>query len=121
MQTQDIDETSKDKKSSFAHLDMQQWSKIIKQWDKTQESQKAYCKRLNLNFNTFAYVKAKLNQKHQLTNKFIPVKIQSHEPLLDVGSSLLFENKSGIKLKISLSVKESTLLNVLKLIGWNHA
>jgi predicted enzyme involved in methoxymalonyl-ACP biosynthesis len=122
MQTQDTSEaqTTKNKQSNFA-LDMHQWSAIVKQWDRTKESQKAYCNRLNLNINTFCYVKAKLKQKHIVSAKFIPVTIEPHESMVSTNSSLCFENKRGIKLQVPLSIKENVLLKLLKLIGWNHA
>ena len=121
MQTQHINDATKSKQPTFKQLNMHQWSAIVKQWDQTKESQQAYCQRLNININTFSYVRSKLNRKPPLENKFIPVTIQPDEPIIEAGHLLIFENKNGIKLQIPLSVKESTLLQVLKLIGWSHA
>lgn len=121
MQIHDDNDIIKNKKSTLARLDMHQWSILVKQWDQTKESQQAYCKRLNLNINTFSYVRAKIKQGHTLAAKFIPVTVQSHEPITDEINLLIFENKQGIKLKIPVSIKESVLLKVLKLIGWSHA
>ena len=121
MQTQDNHELTKSKKPHFSLLNMDQWSELIKQWDKTKETQKTYCKRLNLNINTFSYVKAKLHQKKQTTKKFIPVTIQSGSPIIREKSYIIFENHNGIKLTLPLSTKEDELLYVLKLIGWSHA
>lgn len=75
MQLQNVDDLIKNRKS-FASLDMQQWTKLVKEWDKIQETQQAYCNRLNLNINTFVYVKTKLNRKKQVKAKFIPLTIQ---------------------------------------------
>ena len=109
------------KRNKFTLLDMEQWTKIVNQWDKSKENQQAYCKRLNLNIHTFCYVKAKLKQKNKSVNKFIPVLTHLQPSAGDSKDFLVFEDKNGLKLQIALSIKETTLLNILKLIGWSHA
>jgi hypothetical protein len=50
-------------------LDLEEWSRLVTEWKKSSESQKDFCARLNLNINTFTYVKA-------------PIQIRSATPLL---------------------------------------
>lgn len=110
-----------DKKSRFALLDMEQWTIIVRQWDRTKENQQEYCKRLNLNINTFSYVRSKLNTKNKSANKFIPLTIQSSSSWIDSSSPLIIENRSGMKLHLPLSLKKNELINLLTIIGWHHA
>lgn len=96
-------------------LDKEQWSKLITEWKNSTESQREFCKRLNLNINTFTYIKSKLEIKNK-QKKFIPLTIRqniSPAPILNV----ILENAKGIKLHFT-STMDDNLIQLLKIVGW---
>jgi hypothetical protein len=58
-------------------LDKQKWMILISEWENSNDSQKAFCERNQLNINTFSYMRAQIlsKQKH-IENKFIAVKVK---------------------------------------------
>lgn len=44
-------------------LDMERWREIVIGWDKSGETQQAYCQRLGVSLNTFSYARSKLLQQ----------------------------------------------------------
>ena len=53
------------------------WSKHIQNWQRTEQSQSAYCKAHDLNYHRFTYWRRKLASKDQssaLRSGFVPVK-----------------------------------------------
>jgi len=108
-------------KIKFTPIDMDKWTKIVAGWNKSQESQKAYCERLNLNINTFSYVRSKLLKQEKLNRKFIPITIKE-EKICDEGHNRLsLENRAGIIVHIPLSISETKLSSLLKVLRWHHA
>jgi len=110
-----------DEQSRFKPLDMEQWTRLVNQWDKAKENQQAYCQRLNLNINTFCYVRSKLKQKNKNINQFMPVTIQPASLFPESNHALMVENGKGLKLHIPLSMAENQLIHLLAVIGWKHA
>lgn len=98
------------------NLNREEWAILIAEWQAGTESQKDFCERLNLNINTFTYIKGKLAKKNK-SAKFLPVKIvkdtTTHQPILNV----ILENAKGIKLHINFASDE-TLIHLLKIVGW---
>jgi hypothetical protein len=102
-------------------LDMKKWREFIYGWELSQESQKNYCKRLGISFNTFSYARSKLLQKENMHTKFIPLEIKTvDKKILDPSLSLFLENYSGLKLHISHTLPVEQLSKILKACGWLH-
>ncbi|MEO9205766.1 MAG: hypothetical protein ABI296_08670 [Gammaproteobacteria bacterium] len=103
-------------------LDMDKWREIIEAWNKSGESQKAYCDRLEISFNTFTYARTKFLQQDNPKTQFIPltVKSNSEEKLLPL-SSITLENPYGYKLHLPASLSLEQLTKLFKLSGWNDA
>lgn len=111
--------TSKEKP---ALLDKQKWIALIAEWENSNESQKAFCERLQLNLNTFIYMRGQILAKRNRTeNKFITVKVKEELSTHSQNNLLLIENNNGIKIQVSLDTSEIKLLQILKVIGWHHA
>ena len=107
-------------KSKGAILDKQKWIVLISGWEKSKESQRAYCERLELNLNTFTYMRSQLFavKKKQATNKFIPIKVKE-ETMADLAQLqiITIEINKGIKLHVPLMIDEVKLTRILKLLG----
>ena len=98
------------------HIDKEKWSKLIAEWKDSAESQKEFCKRLNLNIHTFTYIKGKLSVKDK-KNKFIPLTIRKEIPPKPI-SNMILENAKGMKLHIPLAVIDENFICLLKIAGW---
>ncbi len=59
-------------------LDMDRWREIIEAWNQSGESQKNYCQRLGLSFNSFTYARSKLLQQDKPETQFIPLTVRSN-------------------------------------------
>lgn len=113
----------KNSKVNFTPEEKQKWITLIMDWEKSNESQRAYCKRQELNLHTFTYLRGKLlaDKKKLPTAKFIPIKMKK-EPAVDFsGLQITIENMKGLKLYMPLMIQEEKLLKLLKLVGWHHA
>jgi len=99
-------------------LNKEEWNKHIQAWKDSGLSQKAFCERQGLNFNTFYYLRSKLlaKQKQSKPVEFAPVKLVNDTT--SVGQHLTMENKHGVKLHLPLYLADQELLRVLKLLGW---
>lgn len=104
-------------------LDMDKWRKIIEAWNKSGESQKTYCLRLGLSFNTFTYARSKLLQQDNPETQFVPltVKCSSEEEKTLLQSAIVLENPHGYKLHFSASLSLEQFAELFKLSGWNNA
>lgn len=96
--------------------DKEKWLELVREWEKSNEKQSAFCRRNNLDIKIFSYVKTKLLLK-KAQNKFIPVSIQKEIPAPNIGTIIL-ENNRGIKLYIPTSSTNEQLVNILKIVGW---
>ena len=97
-------------------INLEEWAKLISEWKSSTESQKEYCARLNLNINTFTYVKGKLSAK-AMQKKFIPITIRQEIPPKLV-STIILENSKGMKLHIPLASIDESIIHLLKIAGW---
>jgi hypothetical protein len=105
-----------------APLDMVKWREIIEAWNNSGESQKTYCDRLEISFNTFSYARTKLLQKDKPKMQFIPLTVKSsNEEKILHSSTFILENPHGYKLHISASLSLEQLTKLFKLSGWNDA
>ncbi len=111
--------------SKFSLLDKEKWLALINEWEKCDESQKAFCQRLQLNLHTFSYMRSRLlaRKKKSIANKFIPLKLKDNEEVSPQRLAHYFtlESNQGIKLHIPFDINEEKLLILLRLTGWPHA
>lgn len=106
------------KKYNTTRVDKAKWAQIISEWQKSNESQIQFCKRLNLKLNTFVYAKNKL-LKNALPKKFIPVSIKENVMASQILSQyIILENPLGLKIHIPSTMLEEKWLQLLKLAGW---
>jgi hypothetical protein len=104
------------KRANPQRIDKEKWIQLISDWEKSNESQTAFCKRLNLNTHTFTYVKGKLS-KNAISKKFIPVSIKENSSPTSIANITL-ENPQGLKLHIPSLIADEKLIHLLKLAGW---
>jgi hypothetical protein len=105
-----------------APLDMAKWREIIEAWKKSSESQKTYCERLEISFNTFSYARTKLLQQDKPNMQFMPLTVKnSGEVKLLAPSAIILENPHGYKLHFSASLSLEQLTKLFTLSGWNNA
>jgi len=99
-------------------LDMLQWQRIINDWESSNQSQKRFCSRLGISFNTFSYARSKLARAQNIKPAFIPVNVNlsDHQPFK--SENVVIENPRGFKLHISPGCSSEHMLNILKLSGW---
>lgn len=103
-------------------IDLQKWSDTIKQWNKADESQKIFCKRLGIKRHAFVYARNKLNKNKQAScSGFIPVRVKPMSTLTIENQYFTLENATGIKLHVPLSIDKDQLIYLLEQVGWNHA
>jgi len=98
------------------------WSALNTEWEKSKESQSAFCIRKNLNLNTFTYWRAKFISKRiksKSASPFIPVKIKP-EPI-SISAPIIIENQLGLKMIIPTSLDTKQLTQLLNLLGFTHA
>jgi hypothetical protein len=99
------------------------WSELNAEWENSKESQASFCKRKNINLNTFTYWRSKCTLKENKETKqlenFIPVKIKPEN--VSIISPIIIENTSGIKILIPAHLSENQLAEILKLVGFHHA
>ena len=103
-------------KTTEKKINLTDWSKLVNEWKKGTESQKDFCACLNLNINTFTYVKAKLSTQEK-QKKFIPLTIRQETPIKYLPNIIL-ENSKGMKLHLPVSVITEETMHLLKLAGW---
>jgi hypothetical protein len=121
MQSSTLEETVNSPKISSS--DKSKWAELIGEWERSEESQKAFCARLGLNLNTFVYWRARFvaaSKREAKRNKFIPLAIKN-EVAQKPGSEMILENKNGIRLLIPLSISSDKLVQILKMVGFIHA
>ncbi len=97
-------------------INYEEWSNLIAEWKSSTESQIEFCARLNLNINTFTYVKNKLSLKNK-QKKFIPITIRP-EIRPQIFSNMILENSKGMKLHIPLAAIDESIIHLLKIAGW---
>lgn len=103
-------------------LDMEKWREIVDCWNTSGESQKAYCQRLGISFNTFSYVRSKLILQNKPKVQFAPFTINNKEiEKATSQTAIVLENPDGYKLHISASLSLEQLTKLFKLSGWNNA
>jgi len=103
-------------------LDMGKWREIIEAWNQSGESQKNYCQRLGLSFNSFTYARSKLLQQDKPETQFIPLSVRSNSEEKTLSpSAIVLENPQGYKLHLSASLSLEQLAKLFKLSGWNDA
>ncbi len=97
------------------------WAALNSEWESSNESQTVFCKRKNINLNTFTYWRSKFiikqNKKDERTQLFVPVKIKSEN--IPTSSPIIIENKFGVKLVIPENVSKNQLTEILKLVGFH--
>jgi hypothetical protein len=128
MQIKDFETTTPNTSIKNAPLDMLKWQALVEGWDATSETQVNYCKRLNINLNTFSYVRTKLLQKEKAKSKlnaklkseakFIPISLKQLDPPIPLPT-MVVENKAGMKLILPAALPADQLLKVLKCCGWS--
>ena len=104
----------------LAPLDTAKWRSIIADWEKTNENQKAYCERMNINLNTFTYMRGKLlaEKKKQSGADFVAVKIKPDAKPMTAPKIMTIENHKGIKIHLPIHISEVQLKQLLQLLGW---
>lgn len=105
-----------------APLDMNKWREIIEAWNKTVETQQAYCERVGVSLNTFSYARSKLLQQTKPKVQFLPITVKNNDkdPVFS-SSTITLENPRGYKLHLSASLSLEQLGKLFKLSGWTHA
>lgn len=102
-------------------LDMDKWREIVEAWNKSNETQKAYCQRLGVSLNTFIYARSKLIRQDKPKAQFIPLTINSSGEKNLSSSLIVLEKPNGYTLHFSASLSLEQLTNLFKLSGWNDA
>jgi hypothetical protein len=110
-------ELNNSKRIKTPRIDKEKWAQLILEWEKSNESQTAFCNRLNLNIHTFTYVRDKV-LKDALSKKFIPVSIQEENSPSPLIADITLENPKGFKLHIPSLIADEQLIHLLKLVGW---
>jgi hypothetical protein len=110
--------SSQDKKL----LDKTKWEELITEWEKSNESQRAFCNRLGININTFSYIRSKMLRKNEKSkpSKFIPITVTESNKKVETHDVIL-ESSNGIKLIIASSISPAKFKQLLELVGWKHA
>lgn len=96
--------------------DKNYWRELIASWKNSNESQKDFCKRMNIKLGTFAHwrgVFTKENQKSE--NKFIGLQVIS--PTQAKANHFTIECPSGHKIIFSSDVNPAQTQQIFKCLG----
>lgn len=109
-------------KPKYPLLDKQKWLALITEWEKGNESQKAFCERLRLNMHTFSYMRNRIlvANKKMAKNKFISVQIKE-EATVHKPRHIILESINGIKMHVPINVDKDRLSQLLQMVGWRYA
>jgi hypothetical protein len=112
--------TSFDNAHSKRHhlVDKEKWLELIKEWEKSNETQTAFCKRHHLDIKKFSSIKTKLLLKENEPN-FIPVSIKEEVPVTSTIENIILENSKGIKLYVPVSLSPDQVATLLRIAGWS--
>lgn len=94
------------------------WAVLIAEWKKSNLSQKEFCKRHALNFNTFTYQRGKSIKKHEAPLKLLPVKMPNNSLTSSLAPNYFtLQYPNGIKLSIPACADINTLNILLCSLG----
>jgi hypothetical protein len=106
-------------KSKPKPLEKAKWINIIEDWEKSHETQKAYCERLGINLNTFVYMRIKmLAEKKKTAKQFVPVTVSETSLVNTAHFQMTITNSKGMSIKLPLAMDKNKLLELLQLLGW---
>jgi hypothetical protein len=100
-----------------------EWRGILSEWQKSGETQKTFCSRLGIKYNTFVYWRGKLSspRKAMRPEQFIPLKVKAEPANHQPGKIFIIESRSGNRLLIPYSMTTEQLIVLLKSTGFIHA
>lgn len=58
-----------------------QWHDIVKKWEQSNQSQKAFCESQKINYKTFCNWRSKIHKAHNANTNQIPTQAQNFIPL----------------------------------------
>lgn len=96
------------------------WRKVCVDWQKSGESQAAYCRRLEIKMNTFSYWRAKFSDKDKKLKKSF-VKVTPATFSVDQEKPIIIQLLSGIKIILPARIGKEQLTNILEILGVTHA
>lgn len=103
---------SRDDKENF-------WLPLVRQWQESKESSKAFSERLNLNLDQFNYWRRKLSSNAPTKpNKFIKVEVERSQ--MAPKSFIQIELLSGIKITLQGETHRAQLAQIFSLVGISH-
>lgn len=79
------------------------WVNIIEQWKASGLPQAVYCEANKINYNQFAYQKAKLSIHSKASSKLLPVKLTQHESASTAQNNFVLHYSSGLKVHIPVN------------------
>ena len=99
-------------------LDPAHWDALINEWKISGESQRAFCVRKGLSYNTFVYSRMKhiKNAKTSPKSSFARAKI-SAPPRVNSADSIRVLCAGGTQIIIPVMMPQAELAGLLKLIG----
>lgn len=102
------------------------WFGHIKSWESSQLRQEVYCKQSGINYNSFVYWRGLFLgelaiQKNKNPKKFIPIKLMTPAPQVDLPRAIQIKLSSGHHVYLPLSMKLDEIAVLLKALGESHA
>ena len=97
------------------------WRKICDDWQKSGETQLAYCQRLSIKINTFTYWRAKFSDMNKKSKKtFMKVTLPAL-PSVEQEKPIIIQLLSGVKIILPAKIGKDQLSNILEMLGGINA
>jgi hypothetical protein len=96
------------------------WQEMIKAWEQSDMTQKAFCKAHGLNYNSFAYQRGQLMQQASKIPPLLPVKISQPKQVATTTLATqccIVQWPCGIKLTVPPGTDAATLKTLIAYLG----
>ena len=95
------------------------WEEQIAHWQRSELSQIQFCKGHGLNYNSFAYWRAKLSsaKQRQQGGRFLPVRVEPEAPEQASATVIRVKHPSGFMIELPLGLAPNELKTIFSILG----
>ncbi len=93
------------------------WHKVCEDWQKSGETQLAYCQRLGIKMNTFTYWRAKFSDTNKKSKETFVKVTPPTLPSIEQEKPIIIQLLSGVKIILPAKIGKDQLSNILEMLG----
>ncbi|HEX2548594.1 MAG TPA: hypothetical protein VHM20_02110 [Gammaproteobacteria bacterium] len=102
--------------SAAETYDKKYWCELIESWEKSNESQKDFCSRMNIRLGTFAHWRGVFTKERRKENKFIELQVKP-SPAEERINHFKIECPSGHKIIFTFPINVEEVQRIFKCLG----